>query len=100
MTLPTSLPVYVDSSGVVTVADSASIKNQGHGPVNATSLSVIGKNGWMSMAYGTDYQQYKVGTKQFELGINGAKTKGTSDKIEITSEDWPEILAGSNRDTV
>ena len=65
VTVPTVLPVDVDSDGMVTVNLSNSIINNSYGPIEVKSAKVVPQNSWVSNDFETDFSKSKVGLKEF-----------------------------------
>lgn len=81
VTVPTSLPITLTSTGDVVVADNAAIVNNSAGPVVITGITTNGINGWAT----EDYDAFapnsvKLNTKNFgmalTLGSANIHTKG------------------------
>lgn len=67
VTVPSVLPIDVDSDNNVTVATNASINNLSDGPVEVTNVAVDAKNGWTIVPFATDFTKVPVDTKQFGM---------------------------------
>ncbi len=95
VTIPTQLPISVNSAGVVTTSTTAKIVNNSAGAVKVTNLTVQGLNGWSTVDYdSTDMSDKKVNSKEIALEVNSDKTTG-SNTISFTSSNFPN-LDGSN----
>ena len=71
VTVPTVLPVTVDSDNNVTVADNAQIINSSKGQVDVTNAILSGNNSWTLAAFNTDFKQVPVDTKQYGFNLQG-----------------------------
>lgn len=87
--VPTSLPVWVDTDGGVTVADNAKIVNNSLGPVKVKGVSIQGLNGWSLLDYSQDTKGLPVDSKQAGFILNGDQT--TSSSLVFNYENWPVI---------
>ena len=72
VTVPTVLPVDVDSNGVITVSTDNRIINNSWGPILVEGLSVIPLDEWELVDFTTDFSQESVGTTLFGFQMNGA----------------------------
>lgn len=70
VTVPTVLPVNVDSNNNVTVADNAQISNLSNGSVDVTNAE-IQTDEWSVVGFNTDFTKVPVGTKQYGFKLNG-----------------------------
>lgn len=98
VTVPTGLPIYVDSEGVITTADDVYIINSGAGSITISGVEISGKNGWTTVDVSKDFSVTPVDTKEFSMTINGETTTG-ADSITFNSVNWPMIAAANNGDT-
>lgn len=98
VTVPTGLPIYVDSEGVVTTADDVYIINSGAGSITISGVEISGKNGWTTVDVSKDFSVTPVDTKEFSMTINGETTTG-ADSITFNSMNWPMIAAANDSDT-
>lgn len=73
VTVPTSLPVTVDNKGNHTSASDLAIKNNSHGLIKVSNVTITGKNGWSIVDNTTDMTKEKVNAKKLgiELGVQG-----------------------------
>ena len=71
VTVPSVLPIWVDSDNNVTVANNAKIRNLSEGPVDVTNVSVEADNGWSLVPFNTDFKKVPVGTKQYGMTMYG-----------------------------
>lgn len=71
VTVPSVLPIWVDSDNNVTVADNAKIRNLSEGPVDVTNVSVEADNGWSLVPFNTDFKKVPVDTKQYGMTMYG-----------------------------
>lgn len=67
VTVPSVLPIWVDSDNNVTVATNAKINNLSDGPIEVTNVSVESQNGWTIVPFGTDFTKVPVDTKQYGM---------------------------------
>lgn len=95
VTVPTSLPVWVDSSGVLTVSTSAKIVNNSSGPVQVYGVEFTGKNGWSLASFDADLTTKAVGTKEVGFYLNGDTTD--QHNLNFTQDNWAEISGGSEQ---
>lgn len=71
VTVPTVLPVSVDSDNNVTVATDAQIINSSNGQVDVTNAVLSGDNSWTLAAFDTDFTKLPVNTKQYGFKLQG-----------------------------
>ncbi len=71
VTVPTSVLIYITSSGEVLTPDNMPITNNSIAPVVVTNLAITTEDGWTLDAYSTDYSKFKLGHKNYSLQING-----------------------------
>ena len=71
VTVPSVLPIWVDSDNNVTVANNAKIRNLSEGPVDVTNVSVEADNGWSLVPFNTDFKKVPVDTKQYGMTMYG-----------------------------
>lgn len=71
VTVPSVLPIWVDSDNNVTVADNAKIRNLSEGPVDVTNVLVEADNGWSLVPFNTDFKKVPVDTKQYGMTMYG-----------------------------
>lgn len=67
VTVPSVLPIWVDSDNNVTVATDAKIQNRSDGPVDVTDVSVEADNNWSLVDFNTDFSKVPVDTKQYGM---------------------------------
>lgn len=67
VTVPSVLPIWVDSDNNVTVATNAKIQNRSDGPVDVTNVSVEADNNWSLVSFNTDFSKVSVDTKQYGM---------------------------------
>ena len=92
VTVPTSLPIAVDSDGVVTTATDVEIRNNSYGPVVISDIQVDVANGWSLVDFDKDMSKSKLGLKEFGLSIQGDKVQPDG-SITLTPSSW-EIVSG------
>lgn len=71
VTVPTYLPVDVDSTGAVMVSVHNKIINNSFGPVEIKSVEVQPLNDWSILNINHNFKGLKVGSKQFGFQLNG-----------------------------
>ena len=71
VTVPTVLPVSVDSDNNVTVSDNAKIVNNSKGQVDVTNAVLSGSNSWTLAEFDTDFTKVPVNTKQYGFKLQG-----------------------------
>ena len=98
VTVPTGLPIYVDSEGVVTTADDIYIINSSVGSVTISGVEISGKNGWSTVDVSKDFSFTPVDTKEFSMTINGETTTGAN-TITFDRTKWPIIPAFNKTET-
>lgn len=86
VSLPTSLPISVDSNGAVATATSAEIVNNSFGPVEVKDIQVNPQNGWSIQSWDTDFSKKKVGLSEFSLQINDTSV-GTDGSLSLGNFD-------------
>ncbi|WP_294852427.1 hypothetical protein [uncultured Oscillibacter sp.] len=95
VTVPTSLPINVDTDGNVTTATNLKIVNNGHGAVKVTNMSVKGIEDWQIVSYdNANMVSEKVNAHKIAMAINGDKTTA-DDTITFSSTNFPK-LDGAN----
>ncbi len=79
VTVPTILPIEVDSENNVTVAHNAVITNLGDAPVKVAAARLNGSNSWSIVDFDTDFKTIPVDSKKYGMVINNAEvaTDGT-----------------------
>ena len=76
-TVPTVLPIYVDSENVVSVANNARIANASSGPVEVKNARVENVNSWSIVPFNTDFKKVPVNLKQYGMIINNSEVATT-----------------------
>ncbi len=89
ITVPTSLPIYVDNEGTVTVSDSYEIVNESVGAVKVSNVEVEAENGWSLVSYDKDFTQEKVDLQEVGFVLNGDYVN-TDGSISLEG-DWDSI---------
>lgn len=81
VTLPTSLPIEVDSNNNVTVSSSLKIINNSYGPILVSGAILNVENGWNLVSINTNFKNTKVGIKQLGVNLQGkiVNTTGNCD---------------------
>lgn len=95
VTVPTSLPIWVDTSSQVTTATDAKIINNGVGPILISNVEITPVNGWSLSEYDTDHSKSKVNSKKIGFSLNGDIT--TSSHLEFDQSNWPSITSKGER---
>lgn len=67
VTVPSVLPIDVDSDNNVTVATNAKINNLSDGPIEVTNVSVESQNDWEIVPFNTDFTKVPVDTKKYGM---------------------------------
>lgn len=98
VTVPTALPIYVDSEGIVTTADDTKIVNNGFGSIIVSGLTVAAKNDWTVVGYSNDLSNALVNTREFGMIIN-SETTTDNGSITFNADNWPVISGSNNSDT-
>ena len=76
VTLPTSLPISMDSNHNIYTSTSYIINNS-TSPVEVTAVEVNEQNGWRLCRYSTDFRTRPVDAKEFGLSIQGSNVSTT-----------------------
>ena len=90
VTVPTSLPITVDSAGVVTTSTDVKIHNNSYGPVTISDIQVDVANGWSIVDFNKDMSKSLVGLKEFGFIIQGDEVQSNGD-VELTPASWESI---------
>ena len=99
VTVPTSLPITVNATGVVTTAENAKIVNNSHGAVKVSNMSIAGAGGWATVDYDSaNMAAEKVGAKKLAMTVNKDKTTG-ADQISFTADNFPKMDGKNDADT-
>lgn len=98
VSVPLYLPVYMNQTGEISVANDAKIVNESSGPVQVTGMSITGLDGWETV----DYTEYKnnssylvVDETKVGFKINNEVTIG-NDAITFAQSNWPVMAAKAN----
>lgn len=75
VTVPTSIPVHVDSKGNVTMPDNIAIVNNTVAPIEIFNITITGKNGWTKT---TNTDGWKVNDKKFVMTLDYEGDKVTN----------------------
>lgn len=73
VTVPSVLPVNVDSDNNVTVANNAKIVNHSNGSVDVTACTLNGNSTWSLVDFDTDFTKVPTNTKQYGFELLGYK---------------------------
>ena len=91
VTVPTTLPISVSATGVVTTASDAKIVNNSWGAIKVSGLAITGQNGWSIANFDTtNMSTAKVNAKLIAMSINGDKTTGV-DAISFNAVNFPKL---------
>lgn len=91
VTVPTTLPVYMDAAGAITYASDVKIVNGSSGAIKVSGLAITGKNSWVTVDYDTaNMAAEKVGSTKIAFEINGEKTTG-ADTVSFVQDNWAKI---------
>jgi len=93
VTVPTSLPIAVDSDGVVTTATDVEIHNNSYGPIVISDIQVDVANGWSLVDFDKDMSKSAVGLKEFGLSIQNDKVQPDG-SIALTPSSWESVSGG------
>lgn len=100
ITLPTSLPVYVDSHGNVTTAQNIQITNTSDVNYVVSAVTLEDNSGWQSENfYNLVPQQSKVNHKIFSLYLNGCTSTGAS-KIHYANSGFEKMKKHGGKQTL
>ena len=95
VTIPTVLPVNVDSSGNISVAQDAQIVNNSNSAVKLDAVSVVPQNLWQLDTWETDYASALVNSKRFAMRFNNVPVP-TNGAINVS--EYPSIESGGSMD--
>lgn len=86
VTVPTSLPVTVQSNGTVVVSNACKIVNNGPGVVEITNIQVNNSNGWNLVDFNTNFDSLENGIRYFGISLfgNNVQTNGTCNVSTIS----------------
>ena len=98
VTVPTALPIAVDTLGVASYATSAKITNYSHGAVEVKKIEVEAKNDWSLVKYDLDsVSSMKVDASEIGLSIFDYETTGLSNNREVFNvENETLIMTGKD----
>lgn len=93
VTVPTTLPVYIDEDGLVTTPDTgATIVNNSAAPVAVTNVTVTAADTWQLIDFTTDPATFKVNEHKLGLKLNGVAT-GANGTWTFDASKWSVIAA-------
>ena len=75
VTVPTSLPLYVDGYGSITTASNAQIINNSNSSVRVVDMSITPTGAYNIKSYDEDFTNKYVNSYEMALNINGSKTQ-------------------------
>ena len=85
--VPAEIPIYMDSDGVITVADNLFVENRSSKAIRVTGIQVKGKNGWKAADFNDDLSAKEIGTKEISLSFRGDTTTDGGD-VGVTPDKW------------
>ncbi len=91
VTVPTVLPVVVDSYGTITVATNNKIINNSWGPIEVKEVYLIPVNGWKIVNFDTSFYNKKIDLKEFSFSLNDIPVM-TDGSCEVV---FPYVLGSS-----
>lgn len=95
VTVPTSLPVNIDTEGHATVSDSAAIVNKSSFGIAVSIVQVEPNNGWKLVEYNHNFHNDKVGKRNFAMRVNNENIG--SDGM-LAPADW--VIPGNGQSTI
>ena len=94
VTVPTTLPVDISATGVVTTpVDGATIVNKSAAPVAVANVTVTAVDDWQLIDFATDPATFKVNEHKLGLKLNGVAT-GANGAWAFDAGTWPVIATG------
>ena len=96
VTVPTSLPIYADGYGNITVATNAAIVNNGNSSVKVTNLGIAQTGPFNIADFDEDFRYKYLDAFEFAMNINGSKTQSNG-SINFAASGFPAIPAGSSQ---
>lgn len=94
VTVPTSVLIYMDADGRVTVGEGGSIVNNCAAPVKIKSVTVTAQSGWELVTFGGNMT--KAGEKKFALKLNDSPAEAGTGTVEVDNAARFPILPGGN----
>ena len=79
VTVPSNLPVEVESDGTVIVSTDNKIINNSNGPVEVTDISISVASDWYLTNFDTDFTKMNVDTRQLGMTFNGLDVRDNKD---------------------
>lgn len=93
VTVPTTLPVNISATGVVTTpVDGATIVNNSAAPVAVANVAVTAADTWQLIDFTTDPSTFKVNEHKLGLKLNGVAT-GANGVWTFDASKWSAIAA-------
>lgn len=93
VTVPTTLPVNISATGVVTTpVDGATIVNNSAAPVAVANVAVTAADTWQLIDFATDPATFKVNEHKLGLKLNGVAT-GANGAWTFDASKWSAIAA-------
>ncbi len=96
VTVPTSLPVHVDSYGNATAADTAQIVNHSNDSVHIVDIDVEAVGEYSIVGFNEDFSTKGVGSKQIAISINNSQTQSNG-SFTFDSSQFPAIAPNSSQ---
>ncbi len=93
VTIPTSLPVAVDTNGNTTTATTAKITNNSYGAVRVKSATISGSNDWKLTTFGDKNTLASEKVDSNKIGF--AMTIGEGDQVKTSGTDNEQVLISS-----
>ena len=93
VTVPTSLPLYVDGYGRVTTAPNVKITNNSNGSVKVVDVSIASTGTYDIKSYDEDFSDKYINANELALSINGSKTQEDG-ALNFNATGFPVIQAG------
>ena len=93
VTVPSALPISMNSMGEVFVASNAKIVNDSAGPIEVKNVDFAPVNGWSAVAYDKSFVGEQMDLKEIGFAINGAYT--TNGGFEFADAGYPIIVRDS-----
>lgn len=96
VTVPSILPIKVDSSNNVLTATNAEIVNYGNNKVEVTSVNIQTQNNWKIVSLNTDFRSVPVNSKMFTFSINDNFFDEGTDVLLDIGQFWSDINSEEN----
>ena len=96
VTVPTSLPLYVNEYGVVSTASNATITNNSNSSVQVVDMNIVSTSEYDIKSYDEDFDSKYMNTYELALNINGSKTRDDG-SLSFDMSGFPAIQSGSTQ---